>query len=98
MKASSPRKQLNIRSDVAYERAHRLARQRKLSIASVVEEALAQFEAAPRRPADALSAKQIAENKRKLDAARQAMWGSERPPEGLSSDHSWLYDENGLPK
>jgi hypothetical protein len=98
MKASTPRKQLNIRSDEAYSRAHRLARQRKISVTTVVEQALAHFDTLPKPPPDGLSAEQIAENRRKLDAARAAMWGPEGPPEGLSSDHAWLYDEHGLPK
>jgi hypothetical protein len=98
MKASTSRRQLNIRSDEAYERAHRLARQRNVSVTTVVEQALAKLEEPALRTKSGLAPEQIAENKRKLDAALLEMWGPEGPPKGLSSDHSWMYDENGLPK
>jgi hypothetical protein len=99
MKASMGRKQLNIRSDAAYERAHRLARQRKVSVASVVEEALEKLEGrTDAQISKKLTPEQAAENGRKLMASLEAMWGPDGPPTGLSSDHSWLYDENGLPK
>jgi hypothetical protein len=98
MKASSHQKQLNIRSDAAYARAHRLARARNVSVTAVVEQALEKLEVSDGNVVSGLSPEQIARNKRKLDAAREAMWGPEGPPKGLSSDHSWLYDEHGLPK
>jgi hypothetical protein len=98
MKASSSQKQLNIRSDAAYERAHRLARARNVSVTVVVERALEKMEERPLPIRTPLTPDQIAENKRRLDAALLEMWGPEGPPKGLSSDHSWMYDENGLPK
>lgn len=98
MKASNARKQLNIRSDTAYARAHRLARARSMSVTAVIEQALAKLEDDDGPTGDGLTQEQIARSKRKLDAARRAMWGPEGPPKGLTSDHSWLYDEHGLPK
>jgi hypothetical protein len=99
MKASSSQKQLNIRSDAAYARAHRLARTRKISVTAVVEQALEKLEGrVDDRISSKLTPEQAAENGRKLMAALEEMWGPEGPPKGLSSDHSWMYDENGLPK
>jgi hypothetical protein len=99
MKASSSQKQLNIRSDAAYARAHRLARTRNISVTAVVEQALEKLEGrVDDRISSKLTPEQAAENGRKLMAALEEMWGPEGPPKGLSSDHSWMYDENGLPK
>jgi hypothetical protein len=99
MAASTGQKQLNIRSDAAYARAHRLARARNLSVTQVVEQALEKLEGRAEGPMSSkLTPQQAAENGRRLLAALDEMWGPDGPPKGLSSDHSWLYDENGLPK
>jgi Spy/CpxP family protein refolding chaperone len=98
MKAST-QKQLNIRSDAAYARAHRLARARNVSVTAVVEQALEKLEGrTDQQISKRLTPEQAAENGSKLMEALEEMWGPEGPPQGLSSDHSWLYDENGLPK
>jgi hypothetical protein len=98
MKASTAHRQLNIRSNDAYERAHRLARQRGSSVTAVIEQALECYEREARSISPKLSRAQAEENGRALDEARQRMWGENGPPKGLTSDHSWLYDENGLPR
>jgi len=95
MKASATPRQLSIRSDDAYERAHRLARRRQTSVTAVIEQALQQYE---RDIASDVSPAMAEENRRILDEMLVRIWGSEGPPRDLSSDHSWMYDENGLPK
>jgi hypothetical protein len=95
---SGTRKQLNIRSNDAYERAHRLARQRNTSVTAVIEQALRRYEAGSGMAAAELSPEEIAENGRILDEMMHDLWGGKGPPAGATSDHSWMYDENGLPK
>jgi predicted transcriptional regulator len=98
MIANSMRKQLNIRSNDAYERAHRLARQRNTSVTAVIEQALRRYEAGSGMAVAELSPEEVAENGRILDEMKHNIWGGKGPPPGATSDHSWMYDENGLPK
>lgn len=89
-------RQLNIRSDSAFERSHRLARKLGRSVTEVVDSALAEFEArhAPAEE-DIFSPEAIAERQRILTElqAEVASWGPPLP----FTDHD-LYDEYGLPK
>jgi antitoxin VapB len=87
-------RQLNIRSDEAYERAHRLAKRRGASVTAVVTEALRRAEEQSPRPE--VSPEEAAETFRILsELARE---GGRRKKPGATSDHSDFYDEDGLPK
>ena len=85
-------KQLNIRSDLAYDTAQRLASHLNTSATAVVELAL-------RRYADAVlpevPPEEAAETRRVLEEFADAFAARKEP--GQNSDHSYLYDENGLP-
>lgn len=98
MKASSQQKQLNIRSDEAYETAHRLSQALKLPAHEVVLRALRRMASETESIAGDLPVDVAAANRERLREARRAAWGGKTPPRGLTSDHDWLYDENGLPK
>lgn len=91
-------RQLNIRSNDAYERAHRLAAQRKTSLTAVIEQALVTYEAKTSGIGTGFAPDMVQEKKRRLRDALRKAWGPDGPPRGPSSDHSWLYDDNGLPK
>ena len=82
---------LNIKNEEAHKMAAELAEIRGVSMTAVVVEALRkELEAARRnRDADAKAAEMIAWVKR-INKGR-------RRDDDLTSDHSWLYDENGLP-
>jgi antitoxin VapB len=87
-------RQLNIRSDEAYERAHRLARRRGQSVTEVITDALRRAEEQAPRPE--VTPEEAAETFRILnELARE---GGRRKKPGATSDHSDLYDEFGLPK
>lgn len=90
-------RQLNIRSDEAYERAHRLARARGVSVTRLVEEALEKLDPAEDEQAFVAS----------LPPEQRARYGRLKPIideiarhklPGATSDHSDMYDEFGLPK
>jgi hypothetical protein len=85
-------KQLNIRSDHAYETAQRLASHLNTSATAVVETALDRYAA---NVLPEVSPEEAAETRRVLDEFTKAF--SENKEPGESSDHSHLYDENGLP-
>lgn len=89
-------RQLNIRSDSAFERSHRLAQKLGLTVTEVVDRALGEFESR-HAPADddIFSPTAIAARKKTIAAiqAEVASWGPGVP----FTDHD-LYDENGLPK
>lgn len=89
-------RQLNIRSDEAAERAARLARQTGKTTTEVVILALRAYSAAiaVRDELD-LTPSQRADYDALLSLARETAGSA---PPGLTSDHGWLYDENGLPK
>lgn len=82
--------QLNIKSDDAYRLASRLAELTGESLTSVVTKALrAELEREERR-------RDVAETvKRMLEMGREIRAHMREP---VSSDTSWMYDENGLPK
>lgn len=85
-------KQLNVRSDRAYETAHRLAGRLNTSATAVVEAALERYATAM---LPAVSPEEAAETYRLLKKFAEE-YSAQAPP-GASSDHSWLYDEKGLP-
>jgi hypothetical protein len=93
--ASSMARQLNIRSDEAYKIAHWLAKTRGRTVTEVVTDALrrAQGEC---EPAPEVSPEQAAETIRILMELSERSAKAAKP--GTTSDHSYLYDEHGLPK
>lgn len=88
-------RQLNIRSDEAYERAHRLAKQRGESVTTVVTEALRQAEVQNPPPRE-VPPEEAAETIRILTELSRRASKAKRP--GATSDHSDFYDDYGLPK
>lgn len=88
-------RQLNIRSDEAYRIAHRLAKQRGQTVTEVVTDALRQQQSET-LPAAEVPPEQAAETIRMLIELSDRAAKSAKP--GSSSDHSYLYDEHGLPK
>jgi len=87
-------RQLNIRSDEAYERAHRLAKARGESVTAVVTEVLRRAE--EQSPRSEVSPEDAAETKRILTELSKRSAAAAKP--GATSDHSDFYDEFGLPK
>ena len=90
-------KQLNIRSDRAYETARRLSDRLGQSATAVIETALDLLDRETFKvPTYAdLTPEQKARADRLLALARE---GRGEGDQTASSDHSWLYDEHGLPK
>lgn len=90
------RKQLNIRSDEAYERAHRVAKQLGTTTTNAVVLALRSIDEEPLKlpTYNDLTPAQKAELDEFLALARKARAEMTNP--GFSEDD--LYDENGLPK
>lgn len=90
-----PQRQLNIRSDEAVARAAALAERLGKTTTDVIVEALRVYEdQVEPRGADGLTAQQRRAYDSILAAAREA---AKHKPPGLTSNHDWLYDENGLP-
>jgi hypothetical protein len=90
-------KQLNIRSDEAYERAHRLARQNGVSVTRVVEEALEKLEPND-EDHDRLAALTDEQRARYLRLRALSEYGRRHKRRGSTSDHHDFYDDKGLPK
>ena len=95
MKASKQR-QLNIRSDEAYEIAHALARDESRSVTEVVERALRELKARVAPEDDIFSPDAI--QKRYEELRRLSARTAAQKLPGATSDHSDMYDEQGLPK
>lgn len=90
------RRQLNIRSDEAAERAGALARRLGKTTTQVVEDALRAYETAV-CPVDEKGF--TPEQRRRYEAILQATREArQRMIPGTVFDDSWMYDENGLPK
>jgi hypothetical protein len=90
-------KQLNVRSDDAYARARRLARRLNTSTTKVVEAALARYD---RETATVPTYNDLSPEQKAFADQLLAMGKASRN-EGdpnATSDHSWLYDEFGLPR
>jgi len=93
-KASIMPRQLSIRSDEAFEIAHRLAKRRGVTVVEVVTKALRDQE--PTAAAPEVSPEDAAETFRILsELSKRAAKAAKR---GATSDHSDFYDEHGLPK
>ena len=88
-------RQLNIRSDEAYKIAHRLAKKRRQTVTEVVTAALRR-EQAETAPTAEIRPEEAAETYRILMDWPERAAKSTKP--GSTSDHSYLYDEHGLPK
>src|SRR3954469_2516333 len=93
--ASIMARQLNIRSDEAYKLAHRLAKKRGKSVTEVVTDAL-RAQDLPAKSAPEVSPEQAARTIRALLEASER--SARAAKDGSTSDHSYLYDEHGLPK
>jgi hypothetical protein len=89
-------KQLNIRSDEAYEIAHALAQRANRSVTEVVEEALRDLKTRLTPDEDIFSPDAI---QKRYEELRQlsARTAAQKLP-SATSDHSDMYDERGLPK
>ena len=87
-------RQLNVRSDEAYETAHAIARRTRLTTTEVVEKALRQLEAQTPVKDEGMTPEQ----QKRFDAlmALSQETAKYKLP-GATSDHSDMYDENGLP-
>ena len=90
-------KQLNIRSDRAFEIAQRIADRLEETTTQVVLEALRRYDRKTRRVPtyDELSPEDRAFADELLALARA---GRDEGKPGATSDHSDLYDEHGAPK
>jgi hypothetical protein len=90
-------RQLNVRSDYAYEAANRLSRRMGKSTTAVVETALDQLERSSFvvPTYDDLTPEQKAHADQLLALARR---GQAEGDPLATSDHNWLYDDAGLPK
>lgn len=90
-------KQLNIRSDMAYATAQRLAKRLGRSTTAVVETALDRLDRETFKvPSyDDLTPEQKFRADHLLSLARR---GRKEGAGDATSDHDWLYDEKGLPK
>jgi len=80
---------MNIKSEKAQKLARQLARETGLTMTAAIEKALEAEIGRLHRERD------VAERKRRLDELLDAL---PPPPPGVTSDHSDLYDEWGLPK
>ena len=87
-------RQLNVRSDAAYETAHAIARRTRMTTTQVVEKALNRLDEETPKTASVLSPERQAWIDR-LRAISSEIAKHKRP--GDTSDHSDMYDENGLP-
>lgn len=89
-------RQLNIRNDEAFETARRLAEQLGRSQTDVVLEALRRYSDQILAPSRRVTPEQIAADREMLD--RLIADANRDRPADMTSDHSFLYDEYGLPK
>lgn len=87
-------RQLNVRSDEAYETAHELARRTKLTTTQVVIRALRQLEAETPVKVDTMTPEARARYEALMYLSRET---AKHKLPGATSDHSDMYDENGLP-
>ncbi len=87
--------QLNIKNGEAYRLATELATLTGESLTEAVTKALAERLEQEKRARLVPSAETIAERRAAVGAIRER--GRRLREEGLTSEHGWLYDENGLP-
>ena len=98
MSASKQQKQLNIRSDEAFELARELSKKLNRTTGAVVLDALRAYGTKQAGKAGELPEAMVAANRKRLKGTLKKLWGPAGPPRGMSSNHDGLYDENGLPK
>lgn len=87
-------RQLNVRSDAAYKTAHDLSRRMRMTTTAVVEKALTRLDEETPKTGNNLTAGQQAWVAQ-LKAISSEIVKLKQP--GDTSDHSYLYDEDGLP-
>jgi antitoxin VapB len=80
---------MNIKSERAHQMAKRLSRRTGMTVTAVVESALEEKLARLERSMDAEA---------KYQRIKQFVDALPAPPPGLTSDHSDLYDDDGLPE
>ena len=89
-------RQLNIRSDEAFETARTLAKHYGRTTTEIVVDALREYRARKLIPNQRITREEAEENYRLIMAAAQEFASGKFP--GATSDHSDMYDEHGLPK
>lgn len=89
-------RQLNIRSDEAYETAHQLAAHLGETTTKIVRDALDEYAARNMLPSRNVTKEEAEAFLTELDRLIEAARPFRKP--GATSDHSDMYDENGLPK
>ena len=87
-------RQLNVRSDEAYETAREIARRTRMTTTEVVVKALRKLDEETPKTLDAMTAEQRARYDGLMAIATETA-KHKRP--GATSDHSDMYDEHGLP-
>lgn len=88
-------RQLNIRSDRAYETARRLAQRYETTTTKIVEDALEEYQARRIAPSRNITEEEVEASVREMERIVEALRPFVKP--GATSDHSDMYDENGLP-
>ena len=88
-------RQLNIRSDKAYDMARRLAAHYGVTTARIVEDALDEYAARRMLPSKKVTKEEADAFVREIQQMVEALRPFVKP--GATSDHSDMYDENGLP-
>ena len=88
-------RQLNIRSDKAFETARQLSQEFGMTTTKVVEEALDEYRARRSLPSRRVTREEAAARVAEIEALIEAARPFIKP--GATSDHSDMYDENGLP-
>ena len=86
-------KQLNVRSDEAYEIASRIAKQTGRTRTDIVHAALLTY--AETKLGRKMTRKERAFVDELMALARRSAAAA---PTGMTSDHSYLYDDKGLPR
>jgi hypothetical protein len=89
-------KQLNIRSDEAYDLAHKIAARENVTVSAAVVDALRKRSESMNLKHNVFSEALILRRMQKIDEFRKKILSES--DQVFNEDHSSLYDENGLPK
>jgi hypothetical protein len=89
-------RQLNIRSDEAFETARTLAKHLGRTTTEIVVDALRAYRSKMLVPSRRITKEQAEENYRVITAAAKEFAAGKFP--NATSDHSDMYDEHGLPR
>ncbi|HZY12983.1 MAG TPA: type II toxin-antitoxin system VapB family antitoxin [Beijerinckiaceae bacterium] len=89
-------RQLNIRSDEAFETARTLAKHFGRTTTEIVIDALREYRSRRLVPSQRITKEEAEEGYRILKEAAKEFAAGKYP--GATSDHSDMYDEHGLPK